>query len=67
MTFHLVCVAKPGRVVGPVLPYENGRYSNDAYDGRVYIQNAVLPPQALSPQYFYSASNTGKNPDYSET
>ncbi|CAI9088888.1 OLC1v1023339C1 [Oldenlandia corymbosa var. corymbosa] len=55
--------AKPGRVVGPVLPYENVRNNNDAYNGRVYIQNAVLPPQAISPQYFFKTPNNGKNQD----
>ncbi|KAL3503056.1 hypothetical protein ACH5RR_037505 [Cinchona calisaya] len=58
-----VPTAKPGRVVGPVIPYENGRSINDVYDGRVYAQNAVLPPQASSLQYFFRAANTVKNED----
>ncbi|CDP06066.1 unnamed protein product [Coffea canephora] len=55
--------AKPGRVVGPVIPYENVRNINNAYDGRAYIQNPVLPPQAMSPQYFFRTANTLKNQD----
>ncbi|KAL3821284.1 hypothetical protein ACJIZ3_007189 [Penstemon smallii] len=56
--------AKPGRVVGPVLPYENVRHAmNDSYDSRVYVQNAVLP-QSISPHYFYRNS-MGKNQEKS--
>ncbi|KAI3457590.1 hypothetical protein Pfo_014253 [Paulownia fortunei] len=53
--------AKPGRVVGPVLPYENVRPANDSHDGRVYVQNAILP-QSISPHCFFRA-NSGKNQD----
>ncbi|CAK9134176.1 unnamed protein product [Ilex paraguariensis] len=48
--------AKPGRVVGPVLPYEGGRNIKDAYDGRVYAGNAVLPPQTISPHHFFKTT-----------
>lgn len=48
--------AKPGRVVGPVLPYENVRQANDSYDGGVRVQNAVLPPQLNSPHCFFSTT-----------
>ncbi|KAL0399513.1 UNVERIFIED_CONTAM: Mitogen-activated protein kinase [Sesamum radiatum] len=51
--------AKPGRVVGPVLPYENVRSLRDSHDGRVYIQNSLIP-QSISPHCFYRA-NSGKN------
>ncbi|RWR89081.1 mitogen-activated protein kinase 10-like protein [Cinnamomum micranthum f. kanehirae] len=40
-------VAKPGKVVGPVVPYENG-IIKDAYDPRRLIRNTVLP-QAIPP------------------
>ncbi|GFP78696.1 mitogen-activated protein kinase 19 [Phtheirospermum japonicum] len=42
--------AKPGRVVGPVLPYDNVRHVNDSYDGGVYNQNGV---QSISPQCYF--------------
>ncbi|XP_028106843.1 mitogen-activated protein kinase 19-like [Camellia sinensis] len=45
-----VPAAKPGRVVGPVLPYENGRNINDVYDARAFLRNGVVP-QGISPQY----------------
>ncbi|KAK4398272.1 Mitogen-activated protein kinase [Sesamum angolense] len=51
--------AKPGRVVGPVLPYENVRSLRDSHDGRVYIQNSLIP-QSISPHCFYR-TNSGKN------
>ncbi|XP_059661388.1 mitogen-activated protein kinase 19-like [Cornus florida] len=46
-----VPAAKPGRVVGPVLPYESGRNISNTYDARVAVRNTV-PPQAISPNYF---------------
>ncbi|KAL2245516.1 mitogen-activated protein kinase 19 isoform X2 [Sesamum indicum] len=51
--------AKPGRVVGPVLPYENVRSLRDSHDGRAYIQNSLIP-QSISPHCFYR-TNSGKN------
>ncbi|XP_022872619.1 mitogen-activated protein kinase 15-like isoform X2 [Olea europaea var. sylvestris] len=50
--------AKLGRVVGPVLPYENVRHIKEAYDGRVYVQNAALP-RSVFPHF--SAANLAKN------
>nr|AMO00482.1 mitogen-activated protein kinase 13 [Manihot esculenta] len=48
------CTAKPGRVVGSVVPYENGRNIKDAYDARIFYRNAVLPPQqTVSPHCFF--------------
>ncbi|KAH9322960.1 hypothetical protein KI387_017599, partial [Taxus chinensis] len=45
--------AKPGKVIGPVLPYENGNIK-EAYDPRRLIRNAVLPTsQYASPIYSY--------------
>lgn len=51
MCFFL-CTAKPGRVVGPVLPYEDLRSIKDEYCSRMYDRNAVLTPQAVTPQWF---------------
>ncbi|KAK9937735.1 hypothetical protein M0R45_014507 [Rubus argutus] len=48
-----VPTAKPGRVVGPVLPYENGRNSKETYDPRTFYRNAVLPQQSISPHCFF--------------
>ncbi|KAK6142271.1 hypothetical protein DH2020_022619 [Rehmannia glutinosa] len=38
--------AKPGKVVGPVLLYENGNAVKDAYDSRFLVRNTVLSPRA---------------------
>lgn len=55
--------AKPGKVVGPVMPYENGGLK-DAYDPRRIIRNnTVLPPQhsSIPPEYcFHRGSAIGK-------
>ncbi|XP_021275160.1 mitogen-activated protein kinase 20 isoform X1 [Herrania umbratica] len=53
-------LAKPGKVVGPVVPYENGTIMKDAYDPRTFIRSTVLPPQAVHPAYSYHKSSTGK-------
>ncbi|XP_002528477.2 mitogen-activated protein kinase 19 [Ricinus communis] len=48
-----VPAAKPGRVVGSVVPCENGRNVKDACDSRIFYRNAVLPPQTVSPHCFF--------------
>ncbi|XP_058095266.1 mitogen-activated protein kinase 10-like isoform X2 [Magnolia sinica] len=52
-------LAKPGKVVGPVMPYENGGIK-DAYDPRRMIRNAVLPPQTIPPPYCYGSRSMAK-------
>uniref|UniRef100_A0A6N2KLP7 mitogen-activated protein kinase n=1 Tax=Salix viminalis TaxID=40686 RepID=A0A6N2KLP7_SALVM len=47
------CTAKPGRVVGSVVPYENGRNIKDLNDARMFCRNAALPPQTSSPHCFF--------------
>lgn len=51
--------AKPGKVVGPVVPYENTSVMKDAYDPRTFIRSAVLS-QAVPSAYCYRKSGTGK-------
>ncbi|XVF60780.1 hypothetical protein PTKIN_Ptkin08bG0076000 [Pterospermum kingtungense] len=53
-------LAKPGKVVGPVVPYENGTIMKDTYDPRTFIRSTVLPPQAAHPAYSYHKSSTAK-------
>ncbi|CAO2833268.1 unnamed protein product [Amaranthus hypochondriacus] len=53
--------ARPGRVVGPVVPYEAGRSMKEGYDAaRTNSQNAALAPQTAtpSPQYYYRPNMT---------
>ncbi|KAK9132382.1 hypothetical protein Scep_011910 [Stephania cephalantha] len=57
---NLYVSAKPGKVVGPVMPYENASSIKDAYDPRTYVRNAVLPPQPLPPPYYFRRSNPTK-------
>ncbi|XP_021287680.1 mitogen-activated protein kinase 19 [Herrania umbratica] len=47
-----VPTAKPGRVIGSVIPYENGKNVKDGYNAKIFYRNAVLPPQNVSPQCF---------------
>lgn len=43
--------ARPGRVVGPVLPYENGRNMKVDSDNRTaFYRSAAVPSQSISPQ-----------------
>ncbi|KAK3039074.1 hypothetical protein RJ639_028525 [Escallonia herrerae] len=53
-------LAKPGRVVGPVVPYENGNVIKEGYDHRTLVRNTVLPPQVAPPAYCYRRNGTGK-------
>ncbi|KAJ4981149.1 hypothetical protein NE237_031986 [Protea cynaroides] len=50
---HRISMAKPGKVVGPVMPCENGSNVKDGYDPKMLIRNAVLPPQGIPPPYCY--------------
>ncbi|CAI9787699.1 unnamed protein product [Fraxinus pennsylvanica] len=50
--------AKLGRVVGPVLPYENVNHIKEAYNGRVHVQNAALPRPVFP---HFSTTNLAKN------
>ncbi|RDX66067.1 Mitogen-activated protein kinase 10, partial [Mucuna pruriens] len=52
-------LAKPGKVVGPVVPYEYGNIVKDSYDPRTFIRGSVLPTQAVPPAYYYQRSSTG--------
>jgi mitogen-activated protein kinase 1/3 len=52
MFVFFLCTAKPGRVVGPVLPYEDLRSIKDEYGSRMYDRNAVPTPQAVTAQWF---------------
>ncbi|KAK3021994.1 hypothetical protein RJ639_045648 [Escallonia herrerae] len=53
-------LAKPGRVVGPVVPYENGNFIKEGYDHRTLVRNTVLPPQVAPPAYCYRRNGIGK-------
>ncbi|XP_042486078.1 mitogen-activated protein kinase 10-like isoform X1 [Macadamia integrifolia] len=48
---HRIPMAKPGKVVGPVMPYENGSNMKDGYDAKM-LRNAVLP-QVIPSTYCY--------------
>lgn len=52
--------AKPGKVVGPVISYENGNMAKEAYDPRTLVRNTVVPPQVIPPAYCYRRTGTGK-------
>ncbi|XP_021898364.1 mitogen-activated protein kinase 20 [Carica papaya] len=53
-------LGKPGKVVGPVVPYENGGIMRDTYDPRSFIRSAVVPSQAVPSAYCYRKSVIGK-------
>ncbi|KAK7276771.1 hypothetical protein RIF29_17917 [Crotalaria pallida] len=53
-------IAKPGKVVGPVVPYEYASVVKDSYDPRTFIRGSVLPSQPIPPPtYYYQRSNSG--------
>ncbi|KAL3502903.1 hypothetical protein ACH5RR_037352 [Cinchona calisaya] len=55
--------AKPGKVVGPVLPYENGNVMKESYDPRTVVRNPVLQQQAqvIPSAYCYRGNGTLKS------
>ncbi|KAE8703341.1 Mitogen-activated protein kinase 18 [Hibiscus syriacus] len=50
--------AKPGRIVGSVIPYENGKNTKDGFDAKILCRNAVLPPQTISPHCYFRTTTT---------
>ncbi|KAJ0971661.1 hypothetical protein J5N97_019620 [Dioscorea zingiberensis] len=57
--YQRIPVAKPGKIVGPVMPYEHGNIK-DAYDPRRLIRNAVLPQPGMPPSYCYHRNISSK-------
>ncbi|XP_039169749.1 mitogen-activated protein kinase 20 isoform X2 [Eucalyptus grandis] len=49
-----------GRVVGPVVPYENRHIAKDVYDPRTMIRGTVFPSQPMPPAYCYNKASMGK-------
>ncbi|KDP33076.1 hypothetical protein JCGZ_13613 [Jatropha curcas] len=60
-------MAKPGKVVGSVAPYDNGSIMKDAYDPRTLVRGSVLPTQALPPAYGCRKSSTKQEKSILET
>lgn len=59
--------AKPGRVVGPLPPYENGNLLNEAYDPRSLIKSTAVPSRVIPPAYCYRRYGTVKQERSAET
>lgn len=58
-TLTFLFSAKPGKVVGPVVPYEYASVIKDSYDPRTFIRGSVLPSQPIPPTYYYQRSSSG--------
>ncbi|MED6108598.1 Mitogen-activated protein kinase 10 [Stylosanthes scabra] len=52
-------LAKPGKVVGLVGPYEYGSVVKDSYDPRTLVRGPVVPSQPVPTAYYYQSSSTG--------
>ncbi|KAH6785429.1 hypothetical protein C2S51_037884 [Perilla frutescens var. frutescens] len=52
--------ANPGKVVGQVLPYENGNSIKDLYDPRTLVRNTLFSHQVIPSAYSGSRNGTGK-------
>ncbi|CAM8993761.1 unnamed protein product [Rhodiola kirilowii] len=50
--------AKPGRVVGPVLPYDGGTIPKEPYNGRIYSGNVVTQTYGIPPQCYFKTNIT---------
>lgn len=46
--------------MGPVLPYENGNVTKEAYDPRTFVRSAVIPPHINPSAYCYPGNGPGK-------
>lgn len=52
--------AKPGKVVGPILPFENGSAIKEAYDNRAFVRNTHHAPHVNPPAYCYRGNGSVK-------
>lgn len=52
--------AKPGKVVCPVLPFENGNVIKEAYDQRAFVRNTIHVPHVNPPAYCYRGNGSVK-------
>ncbi|KAL7087232.1 hypothetical protein ACP275_13G054900 [Erythranthe tilingii] len=52
--------AKPGKVVGPVLPYENGNPIKDSYDPRTVVKSTILSSHIIPSSNWYNRNGQGK-------
>ena len=55
-------LAKPGKVVGPVGPYEYASVVKDSYDPRTLVRGSVVPSQPVPTAYYYHSSSTSNRP-----
>ncbi|KAE9596342.1 hypothetical protein Lal_00048807 [Lupinus albus] len=54
-----ITLAKPGKVVGAVVPYEYASVVKDSYVPRRFIRGSVLPSQSIPRTYYYQRSSSG--------
>lgn len=61
IVFCFIFPARPGKVVGPIMPKESGSMK-DAYDPRRFARNPVLPVEPAIPPYcFHSTTGRSEN------
>ncbi|XP_052177737.1 mitogen-activated protein kinase 15 isoform X1 [Diospyros lotus] len=61
----MVPAAKPGRVVGPVLPFESSRGTNGACDGRGgFPPNGIIPPHYITRPNPVNPPKSGQEVDH---
>ncbi|XP_020223860.1 mitogen-activated protein kinase 20 isoform X2 [Cajanus cajan] len=53
-------LAKPGKVVGPVVPYDYASVVKGSYDPRTFMRGSVLPSQPIPPTNHCQRSTSGK-------
>ncbi|CAJ1971347.1 unnamed protein product [Sphenostylis stenocarpa] len=53
-------LAKPGKVVGPVIPYEYASVVKGSYEPRSFMRDSVLPSQPTPPTNHYQRLTSGK-------
>ncbi|XP_068494784.1 mitogen-activated protein kinase 20-like isoform X1 [Phaseolus vulgaris] len=60
-------LAKPGKVVGPVVPYDFDDIVKDSYNPRSFIRGSVLPTQPVPPAYYYHQRSSSGNQERAAT
>lgn len=67
MYLFFCCAARSGRVVGPVLPYDNRLIAKDTYDGRAQFKNPFTrshsQPQVATANFYLKPANPTSQPN----
>ncbi|KAK4787798.1 hypothetical protein SAY86_011631 [Trapa natans] len=65
-TIQRVPIARPGKVIGSIAPYDNRTIMKGTFDPRAVMRTAVLPAPSFAPSFYYQKSSSMINHERQE-